>query len=29
MPYVHVIDALIRETRRDGDIVLFHIQDQG
>lgn len=29
MPYVHIVDPLIREARRDRYIVFLHIQDQG
>jgi len=29
MPYVHIIDPFVREARRDRDIILFHIKDQG
>lgn len=29
MPYVHIIDPFIRETRRNRNIILLHIQDQG
>jgi hypothetical protein len=29
MPDMHVVDPFAREARRDGDVLLFHIQNQG
>lgn len=28
MPDMHIVDPFTRETRCDGDILLFHLQDQ-